>query len=172
MVTRVLQMGSAKGVARLLQRAGRSGHSPGQVSRLSLVPTNALELIESAAAQDAVAAGRIEPRWSPNKPLDVLAQHLVTVAAGPGFVASELFDEVRATRAYRELTEAEWQWVLDFVTERRSSRCTPSFGGCSPMPRACTGCPTNISPDVTGCRSARSFPIPRCRLPFRLADGS
>ncbi|MBP8309141.1 MAG: ligase-associated DNA damage response DEXH box helicase [Burkholderiaceae bacterium] len=120
-VTRVLQIGSAKGVARLLQRAGRSGHSPGQVSRLSPVPTNALELIESAAAQDAVAAGHIEPRWSPNKPLDVLAQHLVTVAAGPGFVASELFDEVRATRAYRELTEAEWQWVLDFVTRGGAS---------------------------------------------------
>jgi ATP-dependent Lhr-like helicase len=120
-VRRVLQVGSAKGVARLIQRAGRSGHAPGEVSRLSMVPTNALELVESAAAQDAVAAGQIEPRRSPRKPLDVLAQHLVTVAAGTGFVAQELLDEVRTTHAYRDLTGDEWQWTLDFVTRGGAS---------------------------------------------------
>ena len=114
-VRRVLQIGSAKGVARLLRRAGRSANSPGEVSRLSLVPTNALELVESVAAQDAAAAGRIEPRRSPHKPFDVLIQHLVTLAAGTGFVAAELLDEIRTTCAYRDLTGAEWQWALDFV---------------------------------------------------------
>ncbi|MBC7715600.1 MAG: DEAD/DEAH box helicase, partial [Pseudorhodobacter sp.] len=77
-VERVLQIGSAKGVARLLQRAGRSGHAPGRPSRITLVPTNTLELVEAAAARDAAMAGRIEKRDTPDKPLDVLVQHLVT----------------------------------------------------------------------------------------------
>jgi ATP-dependent helicase Lhr and Lhr-like helicase len=115
-VQRVLQIGSAKGVARLLQRAGRSGHSPGKPSRVTLVPTNALELVESAAAQDAVAARNIESRASPNKPLDVLVQHLVTVALGSGFRALDIFEEIRTTFAYQNITQDEFDWALDFVT--------------------------------------------------------
>jgi ATP-dependent Lhr-like helicase len=84
-VERVLQIGSAKGIARLLQRAGRSGHAPGRVSRLTLVPTQSLELLEAAGAIQAVAARDIEARPVPDKPLDVLVQHLVTMALGGGF---------------------------------------------------------------------------------------
>ena len=116
-VERVLQIGSPKGVARLLQRAGRSGHSPGRPSRVTLVPTNALELLESAAAQDAIAAKRIEARRSPQKPLDVLVQHLVTIALGTGFTPEALLAELRSCHAYRDLTDAEFQWALDFVTK-------------------------------------------------------
>ncbi|WP_312487914.1 ligase-associated DNA damage response DEXH box helicase [Massilia timonae] len=114
-VERVLQIGSAKGVARLLQRAGRSGHAPGRVSRVTLVPTNSLELLEAAGAKKAVAARRIEGRYVPNKPFDVLVQHLVTVALGGGFRSAELYEEVRRAWSYRHLTEEEWQWALDFV---------------------------------------------------------
>jgi len=114
-VERVLQIGSPKGVARLLQRAGRSGHAPGRVSRATLVPTNTLELVEAAAVRRAAATGRVESRASPDKPLDVLVQHLVTVALGGGFVADELFDEVRSSRAYRALTREEFDWALAFV---------------------------------------------------------
>ncbi len=114
-VERVLQIGSAKGVARLLQRAGRSGHAPGRPSRITLVPTNTLELIEAAAARRAAQAGRIEKRATPDKPLDVLVQHLVTVALGTGFTAAALFAEVRTAHAYKDLTPAEFQWALDFV---------------------------------------------------------
>ena len=114
-VERVLQVGSPKGVARLLQRAGRSGHAPGQASRVSCVPTHALEFLEGAAARRAARAGRIESRRPMERPLDVLAQHLVTIAAGEGFRADELLEEVRATRAFRLLSDAEWQWALDFV---------------------------------------------------------
>ncbi len=113
-VERVLQIGSAKGVARLMQRAGRSGHAPGRPSRATLVPTNALELIEAGAARRAVAARRIEPRTAPSKPLDCLVQHLVTIAVGTGFVADELFDEVRTAWSYRELTRDEFDWALAF----------------------------------------------------------
>ncbi|MDB5882992.1 MAG: lhr, partial [Ramlibacter sp.] len=81
-VERVLQIGSAKGVARMMQRAGRSGHAPGRASRVTLVPTNTMEIIEAAAARRAAQQGRVEERQSPDKPLDVLVQHLVTIALG------------------------------------------------------------------------------------------
>lgn len=115
-VDRVLQIGSPKGVARLLQRAGRSGHAPGRPSRVTCVPTHALELIEFAAVRDAVQQGHIESRSPAEKPLDVLAQHVVTVAAGGGFRGDELLAEVRTAYAYRHLSDAEWAWVLEFVT--------------------------------------------------------
>ncbi|MDB5949767.1 MAG: ligase-associated box helicase, partial [Massilia sp.] len=114
-VERVLQIGSAKGIARLLQRAGRSGHAPGRVSRVTLVPTNSLELLEAAGAKQAVISRRIEARLVPNKPFDVLVQHLVTVALGGGFRPEELLAEVRTAWSYRMLTDEEWQWALDFV---------------------------------------------------------
>ena len=114
-VERVLQIGSPKGVARLLQRAGRSGHAPGRASRITIVPTHNLEMVEAAAARRAALAGRIERRRSPDKPLDVLVQHLVTVALGGGFAADALFDEVRRVPAYRALTRAEFDWALAFV---------------------------------------------------------
>jgi len=113
-VERVLQVGSAKGVARMMQRAGRSGHAPGRSSRLTLVPTNTMEIIEAAAARRAAQAGRIEQRESPDKPLDVLVQHLVTIALGGGFRAPELFEEVRTAWAYRELAQEEFDWALAF----------------------------------------------------------
>lgn len=114
-VSRVLQIGSAKGVARLLQRAGRSGHQPGRPSRITLVPTNTLELIEAVAVRRAVAAGRVEPRHAPEAPLDVLVQHLVTVALGGGFSADALYAEVRRAHSYRALPREHFQWALDFV---------------------------------------------------------
>ncbi|MDQ6619727.1 MAG: ligase-associated DNA damage response DEXH box helicase [Pseudomonadota bacterium] len=114
-VEQVLQIGSPKGVARLLQRAGRSGHQPGAVSRVSVVPTQAMELIEAAAAREATAARRIEARPPVSSPLDVLVQHLVTCALGGGFQPGELLAEVRTTFAYRDLTDSEWQFALDFV---------------------------------------------------------
>jgi ATP-dependent Lhr-like helicase len=128
-VERVLQIGSAKGVARLLQRAGRSGHAPGRPSRITLVPTNTLELVEAAAARLAAEAGNIEKRATPEKPLDVLVQHLVTVALGGGFSgavvdgvrAGALYAEVRGAHAYRALRADEFEWALDFVEKGGSS---------------------------------------------------
>ncbi|ADG18444.1 DEAD/DEAH box helicase domain protein [Paraburkholderia atlantica] len=114
-VERVFQIGSPKGVARLMQRAGRSGHAPGLPSRVTIVPTHALELIEAAAAREAVDKRQIESRDTPHKPFDVLVQHLVTVAIGGGFDARELYDELLHTYAYRDLTQQEFDWALNFV---------------------------------------------------------
>jgi ATP-dependent Lhr-like helicase len=115
-VDRVLQIGSPKAVGRLIQRAGRSGHQPGAVSRLTCVPVNALELLDVAAARDALAAGAIESRPPVEQPLDLLAQHAVTIAVGGGFRPEKLLAEVRTTWAFRNLADAEWRWVMDFVT--------------------------------------------------------
>ncbi|UPQ81594.1 ligase-associated DNA damage response DEXH box helicase [Pseudomonas knackmussii] len=114
-VERVLQIGSPKGVARLMQRAGRSGHAPGRASRVTLVPTNSFEVVEAAAAKVAVAERRIEARGAPHRPLDVLVQHLVSMALGGGFRPESLFTEVRQAWSYCDLDDEQWQWALAFV---------------------------------------------------------
>ncbi|HEX4376529.1 MAG TPA: ligase-associated DNA damage response DEXH box helicase [Steroidobacteraceae bacterium] len=132
-VEQVLQVGSAKGVARLIQRAGRSGHAPGRASQITLVPTHSLEILEAAALRQAVAAGHIESRCSPREPLDVLVQHLVSVGLSGGFRADEMLLEVRTTHAYRHLTDADWQWCLDFIRQGgRALTAYPQFQRCAP----------------------------------------
>ncbi|MBM4012272.1 MAG: ligase-associated DNA damage response DEXH box helicase [Planctomycetes bacterium] len=114
-VEQVLQVGSPKGIGRLLQRAGRSGHAPGATGRLVCVPTHALELIECAAARGAVAEGTVEARRPLELALDCLAQHIVTVACSGGFREADLLAEVRRTRAFARLDDASWRWALDFA---------------------------------------------------------
>lgn len=120
-VERVLQIGSAKGIARLMQRAGRSGHAPGRRSRITLVPTHSLELVEAAAMRQALAAGLLEGRRSPRLCMDVLVQHLVSMALGSGFEPQQLLAEVRSTWAFADLRDSQWQWALDFVCHGGSS---------------------------------------------------
>ncbi len=115
-VDQVIQIGSPKGIARLLQRAGRSGHQPGRASRVLGVPTFAMELVEFAAVRDAAAARHLEARKPREKPLDVLVQHLVTCAIGEPFEPGAMLREVRSTRAFRGLTEEEWGWCLAFIS--------------------------------------------------------
>lgn len=114
-VDQVLQIGSPKGVARSIQRAGRSGHQPGSTSRILCVPTNTMEIIEIDAVRRALKKGRIEGRHAPKLSLDVLSQHLVTIALGSGFKACAMLAEIRTTDCFSELSDNEWQWVLDFI---------------------------------------------------------
>ncbi|USN99664.1 MAG: ligase-associated DNA damage response DEXH box helicase [Phycisphaeraceae bacterium] len=114
-VDQVIQIGSPKGIARLIQRAGRSGHQPGAVSRIACVPSHALELIEFASARDAIESSTIERRVPVPKPLDVLSQHLVTAAMGGGFDEAALKREVLGCHAYRGLSDDEWAWAMSFV---------------------------------------------------------
>lgn len=118
-VDQVIQVGSPKGIARFLQRAGRSGHQPGGVSRIVCVPTHALELVEFAAARDAVAGGSgpvdVESREPVTIALDVLTQHMLTLAVGGGFVEQELLAEVRRTHAFSGLSDQQWGWAMDYI---------------------------------------------------------
>jgi ATP-dependent Lhr-like helicase len=115
-VDQVIQVGSPKGIARLLQRAGRSGHQPGKTSEIIGVPANALELVEFAAARDAALARNLESRKPLEKPLDVLVQHLVTCAIGEPFLPDRMREEIQSSYAYRHLTDAEWEWCLGFIS--------------------------------------------------------
>ncbi|MDP1662158.1 MAG: ligase-associated DNA damage response DEXH box helicase [Phycisphaerales bacterium] len=118
-VDQVIQIGSPKGIARFLQRAGRSGHQPGGVSKIVCVPTNALELVEFAAARDAIAAEGgpvdVEEREPLVLAMDVLVQHMMTVAVGGGFDERRLLAEVRTTNAFNALTDDQWRWAMDYI---------------------------------------------------------
>ncbi|MDA0718001.1 MAG: ligase-associated DNA damage response DEXH box helicase [Cyanobacteria bacterium] len=114
-VERVVQIGSAKNVARLLQRAGRSAHLPGGTSQVLFMPTHALELLELSALRRGLAAGLVEERRQPNAPIDVLLQHLTSLACGPGFEPSQALAEVRTAWSYRKLSDSDWQWCLRFL---------------------------------------------------------
>ena len=114
-VERVVQIGSPKNLARLLQRAGRSAHLPGGTSQVLFMPTNALELLELSAVRRGLSNGLVEERQPPILPLDVLLQHLTTLACGPGLVPSDTLEAVRSTATYADLSDQQWQWCLHFL---------------------------------------------------------
>lgn len=115
-VDTVIQIGSAKGVARFLQRAGRSGHSPFETSKIYCVPTHSLELIEVSALKEAVKNNVIEPRDPQVLCFDVLVQFLMTLAIGDGFYPDEMFPQIKQTFAFQQMTDEEWKNILDFLT--------------------------------------------------------
>lgn len=115
-VDTVIQVGSPKGVARFMQRAGRSGHHPGAVSRAYFVPTHSLELLEGAALKEGIKKGIFESRDPMQLTMDVLIQYMVTLAVSDGFRANELFKEVKSTFAFADLTRKEFNELLDFIT--------------------------------------------------------
>lgn len=115
-VDTVIQIGSPKGIARFLQRAGRSGHQPGATSTIHFVPTHALELIEAAALKKAIDESEMESKEPILKPIDVLVQYVITLSVSDGFLPNEIFLELKKTFAYQTLTEKEWDWILTFIT--------------------------------------------------------
>lgn len=115
-VDTVIQIGSAKGVARFLQRAGRSGHSPFETSKIYCVPTHSLELIEVAALKEAVKQNVIEPREPQVLCFDVLVQFLMTLAIGDGFYPEETYERIKQIYTFQEITDEEWKSIIEFLT--------------------------------------------------------
>lgn len=115
-VDTVIQIGSAKGVARFLQRAGRSGHSPFETSKIYCVPTHSLELIEVAALKEAVKQNVIEPREPQVLCFDVLVQFLMTLAIGDGFYPEETYERIKQVYTFQEITDEEWKSIIEFLT--------------------------------------------------------
>ncbi len=120
-VETVIQVGSPKGISRFVQRAGRSGHQPGAVSTIHFLPTHSLEILESAAIQEAIRQQVFESRHPLERSLDVLVQYLVTLAVGEGFRQEEVWQEIKTTHAFRHLSQEDWQWALAFITTGGSS---------------------------------------------------
>jgi ATP-dependent helicase Lhr and Lhr-like helicase len=124
-VERVVQIGSAKNLARLLQRAGRSAHVPQGISEILFLPTNSLELLEISAFRDGLKAGDVETRRPLNKPYDVLIQHLVTLACGDGFIAEHIFHEIQKTVSYQTISQEEFSWILEFL--EKGGKCLSAY---------------------------------------------
>ncbi len=115
-VETVIQIGGPKGVARFLQRAGRSGHQPGAISRIYFVPTHSLELMEAAGLREAVRRNLVEERVPYIRSFDVLIQYLLTLAVSDGFEPDSIFEEIRGTFSFSSISEDEWIWILNFIT--------------------------------------------------------
>lgn len=115
-VETVVQVGSPKGVARFLQRAGRSGHQPGAISRIYFVPTHSLELMEAAAIREAIDRKIVEDRVPYVRSFDVLMQYLVTLAVSDGFDPKVILPEIRGTFSFSSISDDEWLWLLNFIT--------------------------------------------------------
>ena len=115
-VETVIQVGSPKGVSRFLQRAGRSGHQPDATSKIYFLPTHSLELVEAAALKEATEKRFIENREPRILCFDVLIQYLSTLAISDGFKPEEIFNEIRSTHCFREITKDEWEQLLQFIT--------------------------------------------------------
>ena len=116
-VETVIQVGSPKGVARFLQRAGRSGHQPGAKSKIYFLPTHSLELVEAAALKKAVTEQSIESRIPKTGCFDVLVQFCCTVAISDGFIADELYKEIKNTYCYKDITVEEWTSLLHYLVK-------------------------------------------------------
>jgi ATP-dependent helicase Lhr and Lhr-like helicase len=115
-VDTVIQVGSPKGVARFLQRAGRSGHQPDATSKIYFLPTHSLELVEAAALKEGIRENLIESREPMMLCFDVLIQYLCTLATGDGFLPAVIYKEIKATHCYGDITEKEWNDILYFIT--------------------------------------------------------
>ena len=120
-VETIIQIGGPKGVARFLQRAGRSGHQPGKESVIHFLPTHAIELIEASALQKAVQKTAVEDRIPYLLSFDVLVQYLTTLAVSNGFFPKELWPEIKSTFCFQDIIEDEWLWILNFVTKGSQS---------------------------------------------------
>lgn len=115
-VDAVVQIGGPKGVSRMIQRAGRCGHRPGEVSKVHFVPTHGLELVEAVALREAIAHGEIEPKTPLMLCWDVLVQWLCTLAVGDGFTPREVREALARTYAYRDMEPDDWRQCLDIIS--------------------------------------------------------
>ena len=115
-VETIIQIGGPKGVAKFLQRAGRSNHRPGEPSVIYFLPTHALELVEASALKRAVKEDVVEDRIPYQLSFDVLIQYLVTLAVGNGFFPKKIFPEIKSTFCFQGITEEQWNWCLNFIT--------------------------------------------------------
>jgi len=115
-VETIIQVGGPKGVSRFMQRAGRSGHQPGALSRIYFVPTHSLELVEGSALRAAIKLNIHEQRTPLKNSLDVLIQYLMTLSVGEGLDPETTYEEIRTTNAFRNISQQEWQWALNFIS--------------------------------------------------------
>ena len=111
----VIQIGSPKGIARFLQRIGRSNHRLNEPSRALLVPSNRFEYLECVSAISSIRENILDDVNDKEGSLDVLAQHILGVACSKPFEVNELFTEIKNSWPYRNLQIKKFLEVLEFV---------------------------------------------------------
>jgi ATP-dependent Lhr-like helicase len=111
----VVMVSAPKGVARALQRMGRSGHSMGETSHGLLVASNINDLAECAATARLMEQRTLEPVKIHDDPLDVLAQTLVGLAVYGSMTPDEAFALVRRSYPYRALSRELFDRVLRYL---------------------------------------------------------
>lgn len=117
----VVQVESPKGIARGLQRIGRSGHLVHATSKGRIIPTHREDLVESAVVSRAVAAHNVEPTQVPENCLDVLAQHIVAMVATDEWKLDEVFTLVHGSYCYRSLSRDLFDRVVAMLAGRYST---------------------------------------------------
>lgn len=126
-VENVIQIGSAKSIARAVQRAGRAFHRPGEDTLVQLCPTNVMEILEASALREGLQDGVLEERTPPEKPLDVLVQFLLNAAFHEGFDPDDVLGQVRSTVSFRSVTAEEFAWALNFIRSGGALSSYPEF---------------------------------------------
>lgn len=120
-VETIIQIGGPKGVARFMQRAGRSNHRPGQQSLIYFLATHAMELIEASALKKAIEQSVVEDRIPYLNCWDVLVQYCNTLAVSDGFFPQDLFREVQSTFCFQAMDRSQWMWILNFISNGAQS---------------------------------------------------
>lgn len=108
----VLQIGAPRSIAGELQRAGRAGHGPGRVSSLLIFPKTGADSFAAALAARGAMEGRIENVRPPEKCLDVMAQHLISMANAERLTVDEALKIINGTWNFRNVTRDELEGVL------------------------------------------------------------
>ncbi len=113
----VIQLGSPDGIAKLLQRIGRSGHSLGLTPKGRLFALTRDELIECMGLVRAVKAGRLDAVTLRDAPLDVLAQQIVAEVAASQWETDQLFQLFRRAEPYRNLLRKDFDDLITILSE-------------------------------------------------------
>jgi ATP-dependent Lhr-like helicase len=117
----VIQVEPPPSVASGLQRIGRAGHQVGAVSEGVMFPKHRGDLIPAAVVAERMQAGGIEALSIPRNPLDVLAQHIVSMVAMDSWTVDDVAALARRTASFSSLTEGVLQAVLDMLAGRYPS---------------------------------------------------
>ena len=124
----VVMIATPKGVSRAIQRIGRSGHSRYQTSHGILVATNINDLVEATVTARLVRQRALDPIRIQEQPVDVIAQHIVGMAAEAPTPAATMYDIIRRAFPFRELTRAEFDEILNYLEGGGTSLATQYRG--------------------------------------------
>ena len=118
----VCQLGTTRSIATLLQRVGRAEHRRGGLPKGRIFPLSRDELIECAALLRCVHRGELDRLSVPEKPLDVLAQQIVAAVSTEDWEETRLFDLIRCSWPYRNLTRDEFDSAVKMLAEGFSTK--------------------------------------------------